>query len=351
MNFKKTLILAAVLCFLMLVFYLIESPLKNNKKQEYPLLFAEFDKGKAASVFLKTSGKGEFRLKKKPGGWVVEAQGKSYSADSASIDTLLDTLGKIRIEAVVSKNPNKYSVFEADSGKGTEVKIADASQNSVAHFYVGKSGPDLFSTYLRMEKSTEVVLSSGILKTVFDRDLKDWRNKTIFSLKQGDVIEYQVKGDAPLHFKKADSGTWEVIEPAKSPARKETVDDCLKTFCSLKTADFAEGQLQDMQLDKPVKEITATLKGGTTKTLLVGKDKNAFQKFVKAQDAETIFVLENYNMEKLSPSIDTFGQAAKGKDKGTQTPKEQNKAKQEKKQKAKAKSSSQPSPRKKPARK
>jgi len=39
MSFKKTILLAAVLCFLLLVFYIIESPKKDAKKTEHPLLY------------------------------------------------------------------------------------------------------------------------------------------------------------------------------------------------------------------------------------------------------------------------------------------------------------------------
>jgi len=147
----------------------------------------------------------------------------------------------------------------------------------------------------------------------FDRELKEWRDKTIFSLNQQEITDYQVKGDMQYHMQKAVNGPWEMVAPEKFSPKKEIVEDCLKTIAALKAADFAEGRLQEFQLDKPVREITITLKGGAAKTLLIGKDKNAFQRFVKTADADTIYVLEMYNLEKLTPALAVLklGEAAK----------------------------------------
>jgi hypothetical protein len=315
MNFKKTIILAAVLCFLLLVFYLIESPLKNSKKHEQPLFISGFDKASAAAIIIKSKDKGEVQLQKKPEGWIVAVGQKTYQADKAPIDNLLDTVGKIKIEAVASKNPKKYKEFEVDQDKGVEVRIEDGAKKPLAHFYVGKSGPDLFSTYLRLADAEQVVLASGMLKMAFDRELKDWRDKTIFALNQQDITDYEVKGDKGFHLKKGEKDQWEVIAPEKFSPKKETAEDCLKTVSSLNAADFTEGPLKDFQLDQPAQEILVTMKAGATRTLMIGKEKNAFQRFVKTPEADTIYVLENYNMEKLVPPLDKFKQGEPGKDK------------------------------------
>jgi len=314
MNFKKTIILAAVLCFLLIVFYLIESPKKDAKKPEHPLFLSGFDRAQAAAVFLESKAKGKISLRKKADGWSVEVNKKTYAADAATVDNLLNTAAKIRIESIVSRSPGKYPAFEVDAENGVDVRIEDTTaQKSLAHFVVGKSGPDLFSTYLRLADAQQVVLASGMLKMAFERELKDWRNKTIFSLNQQEITGYQVAGDLQYQLQKSANGAWEMIAPEKFAPKKELVEDCLKTIAALNAADFAEGRLQDFQLDKPAREITVTLKSGPARTLLIGKEKNAFQRFVKKADADTVYVLESYNLEKLSPPLAVLklGEAAK----------------------------------------
>lgn len=314
MSFKKTILLAAVLCFLLLVFYIIESPKKDAKKTEHPLFIPGFDKAQAAAVFLTSKTRGEISLQKKGDGWAVAVNKKTYAADTASVDNLLNTIAKIRVESIVSRNEGKYKAFEVDAENGVEVRIDDAAQKSLARFVVGKSGPDLFSTYLRLADAQQVVLASGMLKMAFDRELKEWRDKTIFSLNQQEITDYQVKGDVQYHLQKKPDGSWEMAAPEKFVPKKEIVEDCLKTAAALTAADFAEGRLQDFQLDKPVREIIIIMKGGgSSKALLIGKEKNAFQRFVKTADADTVYVLESYNLEKLSPALAVLklGEAAK----------------------------------------
>lgn len=314
MSFKKTLILAAVLGFLLILFYLSESPKKETEKSGPPLFIPGFDKARAAAVIINSKAKGEISLRKKADGWIVAANKKTYAADTAAIDNLLETAAKIRVESVVSRSPGKFKAFEVDPENGVDVRIEDAAQKNIAHFVVGKSGPDLFSTYLRLADAQQVVLANGMLKMAFEREMKEWRDKTIFSLNQQEITDYLVKGDVQYHMQKAASGAWEMIAPEKFAPKKDIVEDCLKTVSALKAVDFAEGRLQDFQLDKPVREIIITVKGsGAAKALLIGKNKNAFQCFVKTSDADTVYVMENYNLEKLSPALAVLklGEAAK----------------------------------------
>ncbi len=336
MNLKKTIFFAALLGFLLLVFYLIETPQKKTNKQEQPLFIVGFDKTAAAVIAVKSKDKGEVQLQKKPEGWIVVSGQKTYQADKTPIDNLLDSVGKIKIEAIVSKNPQKQKEFEVDQEKGVEVRIEDGAQKTLAHFYVGKSGPDLFSTYLRRADATQVVLASGMLKMTFDRELKDWRNKTIFALNQQDITAYQVKGEKGFHLKKGDKDQWEIIEPEQISPKKEPVDDCLKTIATLTAADFAEGPLKDFQLDQPAQTILVTMKDGSTRTLLLGKEKNAYQRFVKTPDADTIYILEKYHLDKLMPALDTFRQSDAEKEK-KQTPEQTGAAQETKTEKRGAK--------------
>jgi hypothetical protein len=304
MSFKNTLILALVLGFLLILFYIIESPKKESEKSGPPLFIPGFDKARAAAVIITSKAKGELSLRKKADSWLVEANKKTYAADTAAIDNLLETAAKIRVESVVSRAPGKYKAFEVDPESGVEVRIENSAQKIIAHFVVGKSGPDLFSTYLRLADAQQVVLASGMLKMAFDRELKEWRNKTIFNLNQQDITRYQVKGDLQYQMQKAAGNAWEMTAPEKFAPKKEIVEDCLKTISALNAVDFAQGRLQDFQLDKPVREIIITMKGGgASKELLIGKEKNAFQRFVKTADADTVYVLENYNLDKLTPAL------------------------------------------------
>ncbi len=306
MNFKKIALFALIFLILGTLYYFLETSNKTKKKEEPPAFIPGFDKQQAASVLIKSPEKGAAHLQTKDGNWMVSADNRTFSADTAPVDKLLETVANLKAETIASKNPKNFGALEVTEDKGVEVHIRSASQETLAHFYVGKSGPDVFSTYVRKKDSGQVILTGTILKTVFEKELKDWRDKSIFSLNKDDIIEYTVAGDVTLNMKKDDQNLWQVLgpEPEAFTAQKDAAEGAPGEFAALKGVAFAEGELSEFELDKPIRTITAILKDGTAKTLLVGKEKNTYQRFVKAQDKDTLFVLENYKLEKMSPSLD-----------------------------------------------
>jgi len=305
MNLKKISILLVVLAVLLGLYYATEAPRKSRQKQEPEKLIPGFERQQVATIVVQSPEKGTATLRNEQGVWQVSSpDARTYQADAAALDKLLEIVGGLKVETLVSKNPKNFDQYEVTAEKGLDVRLADSDNRSLARLYVGKSGPDIFSTYVRVQDSDRVVLVGSILKTVFEKELKDWRDKTIFKLNKDDIVAYAVDGTAKLHLKKDDTQSWQVLAPEVFAPKKEAVDDIMRKFASLKAVDFAEGQLKDFGLDRPERTITAVLKDGATVTLLVGKEKNTYQHFVKPQDVATIFVLENYNLEGLCPAPD-----------------------------------------------
>jgi len=223
----------------------------------------------------------------------------------------------MKIEFIASKNPNKQDVFEVNKDKGIEVSILDNNKSKLAHFYVGKNGPDLFSTYIRKEGSQQVVLTTGILKPVFEKELKYWRDKTIFKFSKNDIESYELKAKEGYKLTKNAKGEWILKDKESFVADKSKVDETLNTISSLRASDFAEGKLKEFGLLKPSCMVIVTLKDGSKKELLIGKQKNSFQYYVKRKDCPQVFVIEDYQLEKLKRPIKEFKKKEKQKKSAT----------------------------------
>lgn len=306
MKSKRLLWFAVVFVVLGALYYFLESPGGKKKAGEPEELIPGFSKDRVAAIEIKSPDQSGLRLTLQAGLWQVHSDNQTYAADVAAIEKLIETAAGLSAGTVVSKNPEKFEAFEVSGGKGVAVKMLDASGETLAGFVVGKSGPDIFSTYVRIEGTDRVFLSGGILKNTFDRQLKDWRDKTILKLAKGDITAYTISGDLALSLEQNDQGQWQVLSPAPFALKQDTVKSALEGFCSLKAADFVTGPLAEFGLEEPARTITATLKDQTPKTLLVGKEKNAYQRYVKIAGAETIYVLENYKLESISPALDQW---------------------------------------------
>lgn len=308
MKLKKILAYLAILIILLALAVLIERPWKGKEATE-SLLFPQFVPEAAARIELKDP-EAEVILEKKEGVWLV-ASSANYPADPGGIEGLLSKVKELSAGSPVSKKPEKHAIFEVDKS-GLEVKVLAEDATPIAQFFVGKTGPARASTYLRRGDSPEVYLVNERLKSTFSRS--EWRDLNIFRFNPNDVLELTLRpeGMKEISLKKNIAEvTWELHQPVKSPAQGKVVDALLTRFASLRAQEFAEeGALKKSKLERPQSTFTAILVDGSKKVLLVGEDKDKSLTYVKKEGDDTIFLVSQYNLRKLSPKPDDLKQEA-----------------------------------------
>ncbi|UCD85540.1 MAG: DUF4340 domain-containing protein, partial [Deltaproteobacteria bacterium] len=234
---------------------------------------------------------------------------ENYLADPGSIENLLSKVKELSVGSLASKKPEKHSIFQVDKS-GLEVKVLNEGSDPLTHFFVGKAGPDQTSTYLRRGDSPEVYLVNERLKSTFSRS--EWRDLTILKFNPSDVLELTLKpkGEKEISLKRnIVEGIWEIDKPFKSPAKQKEVDSLLVSFSSLRAQEFAEeGALKKSRLERPQATFTAVLVDGSKQVLLVGEDKDKSLTYVKKEGDETIFLISQYKLRKLSPKPDDLKQ-------------------------------------------
>ena len=120
-------------------------------------------------------------LEKEAGGWMITAPLK-YRADAATVTSAIGTGRKIELTRIVSSNPEKRKLFQVDS-TGTQVTVYEKGAKKSA-FTIGKMGTTYTETYVRADGSNDVYIAKGFLSAIFNRPVKDWRDKTIFKTDQ-----------------------------------------------------------------------------------------------------------------------------------------------------------------------
>ena len=269
------------------------------------ILFPDFKKNNATRIETKSLTQ-EISLEKNEEGWLI-SNTDGFAADPKLVATALDTVKNFTRENIASKNPEKQGLFEVTKGKGLEVKISGADENVLAQFYIGKTGPDFFSTYLRKEGSEEVLLTDGYVKSTFDKSIENWRDKTIFNFPAETISQLTLKTtEDEIALKKEDNGDWQMTKPETCKVKKEMVVNIGTTLASLKAMGFAEDDnLKKYQLDTPQIKITAILGDKEEKRLLIGKQQEErSQYYVKNQAKKTIFLVGKYQIDKMNKSLD-----------------------------------------------
>lgn len=299
MKTKQILILLGILVVLFIAVLISKNPFsKYEKESEIQSLFANFDKNNVAKIEISKSDRTTV-LTKNGDKWLVETM-DNYSADQEEVKKLLDKVSEFNTDQLISKNPEKQSVFEVDDSSGIEAKLSDSDGEVLAHFFVGKSGPDFMSAYVRKAESDKVYLMDGYLSSIFDKGERGWRDRTIFAFNKGNITQLTIESQGEkVVLPKDEKGNWIIIEPESAKAKSEEVDKIVDTLSKLSASDFAEKkELSEYGLDEPKSKISAMLNDGSIKTLLVGNKDNS-KYYVKRADSDIVFILYKYKIDKL----------------------------------------------------
>jgi len=332
MNTKKLITLAAVLAVIVALI-IAANQLGSRKPSAKSLAFFPKFSEQTCSSILIVEKADSVRIRKKGDVWIVapfasdagtapvmagtepEAAGTGveYPADSASIATALEKLTGMKRDDLISQNPEKQSLFEVDSARGIYVEAFDEKQKSYGGFYIGKSGPDYSSHYVRLVGSNDVYSVSNSIRYSFFADRKRWRDKLVVSFDRGQAEKIVIAKQAGNTFvidKSTDTSgqaRWSLSTPQQAPAKTQAMDDLLNTLSNFRCADYEENAaLADtaMGFGAPELVVTVTLSGGTEKKVVVGKMKEPEKKFwVRTPDRKFTYLFDEWNISKLDKNI------------------------------------------------
>jgi len=307
MKKKSIFILLAIFVVFVVVAIIIEGPVGNRGKKKAAkesILFPGFNPDQIYSVEIITKDR-NVKLSKDNDLWVV-ATADNYPADPSVIEEMLETAKDLKMKRIVSKSAEKYSQFRLDE-EGVEVKMFGVGEDALAHFIVGKPGPDyVFSTYLRKVDRGEVLLVEGSIKSSFDKGSRGWRDREILkfddSQVQGLTLVSEENGEISMQIQ--ENGDWQIIKPEIASAKKDAVDRIVRGISDLSADDFAEKkELKEYKLDEPLSKVIVDLKDGTSRILLVG-DKSDRQYYVKSEGKDTVFMLSESKVDRIFKSLE-----------------------------------------------
>lgn len=241
---------------------------------------------------------------------LAEASQKSaelYPADEDAVKEVAEKLKGLQEVDLASRNKDKHEIFQVTEDAGIEVIAYGTGDKELARLFVGKEGPDFFSTYVRKADSDVVYLYQDFIKGSFDRQLPNWRDKNILKFASDEAAGIKIaKKDGIIVLKKSDDGAWRIQEPTDSAADPATVTKVLSNLSTLRAGKFADGLTpEDCGLSKPDTEITVTLNDGSAKTVLIGnknkKEENYY--YAKAGDKQYIYEVYKSVVDSMTPSL------------------------------------------------
>ncbi len=311
MKAKQLVVLLSILGLLILlaIWQKREIIFKSRPQTEQSaLLFPDFKPRQASRIQL-TSPDRETVLVKQDDRWLV-ATASNIPAATEYIAQLLDQTGQIKKGDLVSRQPEKFGIFEVDKS-GLTVKITDEGEKLIAHFYLGKQGPDFNSRYFRKEGSNDVFLINRSLRTTFDRE--DWREKRVFDFDAQAALKLNLEYDKQQFSLIKDETGWRLTQP-EATAQQKVVAALLDNIGRLWRLDYLSApEPAQYGLDKPWFKLRLGLADGNSYALLVGNKNTDGSAYYAKREAEAyIFTLPTHQVDGLKKKLADLKEKGEG---------------------------------------
>lgn len=145
---------------------------------EFFIQGTRFEKDSSGDWFVaakKTALQEQLEKEKKTDSLPAVSTGK-FQADPQKVQGIITAITDLQKGTAVSDNPAKQGVLQI-APAGLKVTLFDAKGKKLARLFVGKQGPDLFSSFVRDEESDTIYLVEGNLQGLLNRQFSDWKNQ------------------------------------------------------------------------------------------------------------------------------------------------------------------------------
>jgi hypothetical protein len=281
---KNTYILIGLFIVLLIAAFLVlQKPGEQSASSASAGLMFTIDSLSVDKMEVKTPAS-LIMLEKRGAEWFI-SQPINYKADQANIGQIIHQIKNLEIKSTISNKPEKYSVFQVDQA-GTQVKIYEKGAEKAA-FVLGKMAASYTESYARKLNSDDVLLIEGASGYMFNRPVKDWRDKTIFTIPKENIKEVQYQyGDTMFTVAFKDSA-WFI---GKDRAQQSVIDGILSTLSNLQADDFIDSTVSP--------KIMATIAYGGTQ-LRISFDKLSNRYNLQSSNSQQWFVLEQWKASQI----------------------------------------------------
>ena len=350
MKTKNLIILGSILILIVAITFVTEKLNSPKKSKNTADAFLPGFSMASCSAFSIKDNSGSVKLRKKDGRWHVssvlkpkddndssglatdstdkkfkfETQSEEYRADSASVQSALEKLNSIKLDDLISQNPEKRDIFEVDTVKGIRVEVWNAQNKSIGVFFIGKNGPDWNSHYVRTHGSNNVYSVMGSIKYSFFTEENRWRDKTILKYDSGltQKISITQKGSKEVILEKsvdtAGTATWNITQPKKTKTEKDVVDKLVNNLADFFANDFEKDKSLDdkkMGFEKPTLYVSIELENGDKKSLIFGNKNKDNKYWVRTDGSEYIFLVYESKLDDYNFSYDQLKEKKKEEEK------------------------------------
>lgn len=273
------------------------------------------DAGKGVSVTLEKQGDK----------WMVTAPVKA-EANQTNVSSLLTNLKQLKITEAIDPRAESHAKFGVSDDKAVHAVFYKGGEK-LADLYFGDSGGRGQMTRLGGREGVFAV--KGYSSFLYERELKDWRDRTLFKFEEEKVKAVEITNEnGTFKFTKEKDKWVAKAKGAKDPASKDLerfdeakLKQAIGAFKALNADNFgSDKKPADVGLEKPTATITFTLEDGAKKTMHVGSTAEGTSRWAKVEGSDEIVSIGSWAADFALAKADKFQSEKKDKDAGAAEP-------------------------------
>jgi hypothetical protein len=255
MKFKTTLILFVV--FLGLLAFILLFDVKDVGKEAPGDKLVDLLSDDVESITFKTEEQTITFKREGEDDWLISDPIEA-KADKYEVDRIANDFSSLEIDRVVEEEPEnleKYGIPQK------EISLKFKGKEMPVKVLVGMENPLDQKFFAKREDETRVVLISSTHKTLFEKKVFDFREKSIFKFETDDVKGIKLQsGDIQWDAEKSEE-EWFLKKPVESLAEKSDITSLLSSLSDLKAKEFVseeknEEEMKKFMLDAPRHTVT-----------------------------------------------------------------------------------------------
>jgi len=268
---------------LLVAYYIIRPTERKEESYQLPDIQLALDITKVIKIEIERN-KQSMRMERVHDVWKV-TDPVNFVVDDEAIYRLLEGMAKFKLTGLISSNPQKYGTFEVDD-KATTLTVTYSDGKSVA-LMIGKTGPTPNQTYVRPISSNSVYLARGLATVAVNKELRDWRLRTIYHVDPNTIKYFKIESDTGTFTLRRDGNRWLAN---RKPVSNRSVNPVLTALSYVRADDFVDTALIISSPRELHVEVAAT---DVARMDIYGEGKNRTHYFLKTSFAPTIFVVSN----------------------------------------------------------
>lgn len=229
-------------------------------------------------------GQGQVILAKREGAWFLEKPFE-YKADDRWVNNLVTEIQDVMVDGVVSNREEAQIEFAVTDTTGAGL-IISSDGKTLFDGFIGRHSTSVGHTYARKRGSKNIELWRSMLSQDIRREASEWRDRTIYSINQDDIIKIEaVEGKSTRTLVFADT-VWVYAENGENkPVDNTKARSLAALIAELQCDDFAGAdEIQVVQERNSDVTVTFTVRNGDVHTYHIWKPAEESGRYVMRQE-------------------------------------------------------------------